>query len=169
MIDIPAIFFYFFSFSLFLERRRISMPRELIILQITMKILKERLLMKMLGTRQKGTDEWNYSIHAPFQSPSAWYAPFLVANFSLSSLICALPTFRHGLRFDFASLMFATFHEFLAFDIFDLHAGNWENLWRIVIFYRFLIIRGRHAFFSPRTLQFAEMKWISSQVHCWPM
>jgi len=33
-----------------------------------------------------------FDTHAPLQSLSAWYAPFLAANFSLCSLICALST-----------------------------------------------------------------------------
>lgn len=123
-----------------------------------MKILKGRLLMKMSETRQKGYRQAElFDTHAPFQSPLARYAPFLVANFSPSSLICALPTYtsRHGffssiarrkctlLRFTSSSRFRHSRRRITCMRVIGI-------LWRVVISYRSLIIRGRRAFSSPR-------------------
>lgn len=79
-----------------------------------------------------------FDTHAPLEPSPGRYAPLLAANFSLSSLICALPTLYFSSRtllFDRASRTnFAAFHEFFALSTFSLanhlHAGNSDSMAR---------------------------------------
>lgn len=136
--------------------------------------------MKMSGTKLKRYRQVElFDTHAPLQPPPGWYAPLLVANFSPSSLICALPDVI--LLVTDTSLWsriadFATFHEFLALSTFSLtnhlHASNLESMSRSNFLLISYIIRGRRAFSSPRwnsavRRSVTNNKRTSFRAHCW--
>jgi len=129
-----------------------------------MKIPKGRLLMKMSGTRQKGTGKRNYSIlmhHCSLHRRDTCHFLLLIFLhlrwFALNVILLVTDT---SLRSRAANILCCVSWVPRAFSANYLHAGNWDSVARSnLLLISYYITKDMPFPVRDKTLRFAETLW----------